>query len=230
MDTSSTSLNSITYDYHPTLRLCCRHTHMLPRQWALCPREQLGRCIILLHLLSPLPIPRHSPSLHEYERPVIRRACSWFELDDNSALRTVLPTSTEAGFVLTSTRPSSNTTVSSSSSSRPPSETSTSIVEGNAIQGHTSSLATIPWPSRVAVVLVSLLVVVPVMALLNGEWILFSQESGRAAAFDRETLCRFNFQEKSTERGRVRGKLGALNQLNEGAEIHGLTKSEISRD
>ena len=70
-----------------------------------------------------------------------------------------------------STVPSS-TTISPSQSSTPSSRMSTSTAGGSPNQENGSSQATLSSPSRFAVILVSVLLIFPEMALLNGVYML----------------------------------------------------------
>ena len=103
-----------------------------------------------------------------FGRPQIKSACSCFEAGSSAVRSGAQIMKTEAGSTLTIKTPSSRTTEISGDSSAPSSKPSTSAARESMTEGKRTSPASVPSPSRFAVIAVSVLVIFPGLALLNG--------------------------------------------------------------
>ena len=103
-----------------------------------------------------------------FGRPQIKSACSCFEAGSSAVRSAAQIMKTEAESTLTIKAPSSSTTVSSRDSSAPSSKPTTSAARESMTEGKRTNSASIPSPSRFAVIVVSVLVIFPGLAVLNG--------------------------------------------------------------
>ena len=102
-----------------------------------------------------------------FGRPQIKSACSCFEAGSSAVKSAAQIMKTEAELTLTIKAPSSRTTVSSGDSSAPSSKARTSAARESMTEGKRTSPATVPSPSRFTVIVVSVLVIFPGLAILN---------------------------------------------------------------
>ncbi|KAM0805276.1 hypothetical protein BDR22DRAFT_817244 [Usnea florida] len=101
-----------------------------------------------------------------FGRSQIKSACSCFEAGSSSVRSAAQIMKTEAELTLTIKPPSSRTTVSSRVSSA--SSSKLSAARESMTEGKKTSPASVPSPSRFAVIVVSVLVIFPGLAVLNG--------------------------------------------------------------
>ena len=96
-----------------------------------------------------------------FGRPQIKSACSCFEAGSSAVRSAAQIMKTEAELTLTIKAPLSRTTISSRDSSAPASKPRTSAARESMTEGKRTSPASVPSPSRFAVIVVSVLVIFP---------------------------------------------------------------------
>ena len=175
---SHTSLKSHTSTHHITVQTTSPTTPAFAVATPQCTQDNKLRALITnsedastfcpLYLgsqshVSVLPI-----YVSHFGRPQIKSACSCFEAGSSAVRSAAQIIKTEAELTLTIKTPSSTTTVSSRDFSAPSSEPRTSAAGESVTEGKRTSPASVPSPSRFAVIVVSVLVIFPGLAVLNG--------------------------------------------------------------